>query len=265
MPRPWHNWYHCMSSTFGQWLPGDGRGFRTRHHRQHIEGDYKAPPPKGKYDEWLARSKKNMNRPPVWLPESARAQACKRIAEALHYYEVEFVDLCVTATHFHVLARFSPCETVDPMNPPTGVGGLSQDIMNTHYPWDKFKDQIETMPGYYTDDDEPESEKDKQSSSAKSPPTPVGGSPPTSIGGLSPAHHRKDGLDPHPRYLIGKTKSWASRHVKAAGLLSCTGGLFAKRGKIVPIASRQHQLAVVRYIRHHITEGGIVYSLMTAT
>jgi hypothetical protein len=33
-----------MGHTYGTWLPGDPKGFRTRHHREHIEGDYKKPP-----------------------------------------------------------------------------------------------------------------------------------------------------------------------------------------------------------------------------
>lgn len=44
---PWNDWCHCMGHTYGTWLPGDPCSFRTRHHRQHIEGDYRNPPPKG--------------------------------------------------------------------------------------------------------------------------------------------------------------------------------------------------------------------------
>ena len=39
MPRPWNNWFHCMTSAYGQWLPGDPKGWRERNHRKHIEGD----------------------------------------------------------------------------------------------------------------------------------------------------------------------------------------------------------------------------------
>lgn len=42
--QPWNDWYHIMCHTYGTWLPGDPRGFRTRHHREHVEGDYKSPP-----------------------------------------------------------------------------------------------------------------------------------------------------------------------------------------------------------------------------
>lgn len=57
---PWCDWYHIMGSTFGTWLPGDPKGFRTRHHREHVEGDYKNPPPKGTHDARWKRSKELM-------------------------------------------------------------------------------------------------------------------------------------------------------------------------------------------------------------
>ena len=39
--------YHVIWSTYGSWLPGDPRGFRTRRHRMHVEGGYRNPPPPG--------------------------------------------------------------------------------------------------------------------------------------------------------------------------------------------------------------------------
>ena len=39
---PWNDWYHVMCHTYGTWLPGDPKGFRTRHHREQVEGDYGA-------------------------------------------------------------------------------------------------------------------------------------------------------------------------------------------------------------------------------
>ena len=43
-------WFHIILTTYGAWLPGDPRGFRTRRHREHVEGDYKSPPPAGLYE-----------------------------------------------------------------------------------------------------------------------------------------------------------------------------------------------------------------------
>ena len=44
--KPWNFWYHVGSNTKGTWLTGDPRGFRSRHHREHVEGDYRrlSPP-----------------------------------------------------------------------------------------------------------------------------------------------------------------------------------------------------------------------------
>ena len=49
-------WYHIIVTTYGAWLDGDARGFRTRHHREHVEGDYKSPPPRELYAERRQRS-----------------------------------------------------------------------------------------------------------------------------------------------------------------------------------------------------------------
>ena len=106
--QPWHNWYHGMGNTYGTWPPGDGRGFRTRHHREHIEGDYKNPPPAGKYEEWLKRSRGRMGRAPVVLSMEQRRVACFEMVAKLLELKVEGVEACVTPVHFHVLARFSP-------------------------------------------------------------------------------------------------------------------------------------------------------------
>ena len=40
---PWNDWYHCTTHTYGSWLRGDRRGWRARHHREHVQGDYKNP------------------------------------------------------------------------------------------------------------------------------------------------------------------------------------------------------------------------------
>ena len=72
--EPWNHWYHCTASTYGTWLRGDPRGWRARHHREHVEGDYRNPPPPGTYAPMLAQSKKLMKRPAVHLPNEVRTQ-----------------------------------------------------------------------------------------------------------------------------------------------------------------------------------------------
>ncbi len=91
--HPWNDWYHIMFHTYGTWLPGDPKGFRTRHHRGHVEGDYKNPPPPGTYDELWKRSKHLMKRDPVWLTYEQRKLwavrcECLPIANGGHFDRV---------------------------------------------------------------------------------------------------------------------------------------------------------------------------------
>jgi hypothetical protein len=87
-------------------LRGDPRGWRARHHREHVDGDYKAPPPKGRYDALHAESKRLMKRERVTLTPEQRAVACRVMVESLLYHKVEVLAVAVSAKHWHVLARF---------------------------------------------------------------------------------------------------------------------------------------------------------------
>jgi len=95
-----------MGNTYCTWLPGDPRGFRTRHHREHVEGDYKSPPPKGKYDQRHRKSKDLMNREPVYLTPLQRTRAVEEFIRSLQKRNVETICLSIDRVHFHVLARF---------------------------------------------------------------------------------------------------------------------------------------------------------------
>jgi len=106
VPEPWNNWYHCNGNTYGTWVPGDVRGWRARHHREHCEGDNKNPPPPGTYDALAKYSRNLMTRPEVHLSIKARTRARDAMVEALHFHHIELVALCVDDHHFHLLARF---------------------------------------------------------------------------------------------------------------------------------------------------------------
>ena len=105
-PGPWHDWYHCMGHTYGTWLPGDPKGFRTRHHREHVEGDYKHPPPRGKYDQRHRHAKDLMKRDPVHLTMEQRKLIVQLLVESLQRRHLEVIVASVTEIHFHLLARF---------------------------------------------------------------------------------------------------------------------------------------------------------------
>jgi hypothetical protein len=103
--QPWNDWYHCMGNTYGTWLPGDPRGFRTRDHREHVEGDYKRPP-KENYDQRHHKSKDLMKREPVYLAPRQRARAVEEFVRSLHKRKIELICLSIDRVHFHLLARF---------------------------------------------------------------------------------------------------------------------------------------------------------------
>ena len=104
--QAWHHWYHITGSTYGTWLPGDPRGYRTRHHREHVEGDYKNPPPKGAGTSRHDHAKALLKRPPVVLAPPSRRLACDSMAEALQCHDVQPAAIAVSATHYHILAQF---------------------------------------------------------------------------------------------------------------------------------------------------------------
>lgn len=112
----WNGWYHLNGSTYGTWLRGDARGWRARHHREHVEGDYRNPPPPGKYDLMRARSESLLARAPVKLSPLARPVACKALVEKLAELGREPLACAVDDHHFHVLARFE-LPAMDPSGP----------------------------------------------------------------------------------------------------------------------------------------------------
>src|SRR5581483_3875060 len=91
--------------------PGATRGWRSRGHHEHVDGDYKNPPPKGKHDKEFEQSKKSMKRKPVALPAEARPVACKEFVEALQFHGVEVAALCIGRKHWHARVRF---QQIDP-------------------------------------------------------------------------------------------------------------------------------------------------------
>src|SRR5438876_6544463 len=93
------SWYHVIATTYGAWLYGDARGFRTRHHREHVEGDYKNPPPPGTYADLEARSRASLKRPPVVLPKPLREVVGRAILERLTGLGALSVFISVSGQH----------------------------------------------------------------------------------------------------------------------------------------------------------------------
>lgn len=187
----WRNWYHAMASTYGSWLPGDPRGFRTRKHREHVEGDYKSPPAPGRYETRHSDARRKLVRPPVVLTAAPRLVVLDEFRETLIAHEVRVVAIAVAATHLHVLARFPE----RPLKPTFNERGLE----------------------------------------------------------------RTSAIDDPVRHMMGIAKQWSAKRLVREGHFS-SGPIWGKRGKIVPIRDRSHQIKVFHYIVRHAEEGAAVWT-----
>jgi hypothetical protein len=99
-----------MCSTYGVWLRGDPRGWRTRHHREHVNGDYKHPPRAGTWESTYKRSLHLMTqagRTPITLAEPDRQLVIAKIVEALQHHHIQVLAAALGGEHLHVLAQFA--------------------------------------------------------------------------------------------------------------------------------------------------------------
>lgn len=101
-------WFHLVLSTYGAWLRGDRRGFRTRHHREHVEGDYKRPPPAGSYARLEQRSRKLVKQPAVELPARLRSVVGLALIEKLTERGAFVLCAAVARQHVHLLVKMPP-------------------------------------------------------------------------------------------------------------------------------------------------------------
>jgi hypothetical protein len=95
-----------MGNTYGTWLRGDPRGWRERHHRRHIEGDYKHPPKKEDYEALNRQSHDLMKRNAVRLERRLRWIALVAIIGSLRSDQVEVLVVSLDDHHLHLIARF---------------------------------------------------------------------------------------------------------------------------------------------------------------
>jgi hypothetical protein len=98
-------WYHIVLTTYGAWLHGDARGFRTRHHREHIEGDYKTPPPPDRYAACEQRSRGSLKQAAVELPPPLRSTVGTALKERLEGLGAFVLCMAVAGQHVHLLTK----------------------------------------------------------------------------------------------------------------------------------------------------------------
>ena len=94
--------YHISWGTYGSWLPGDPRGFRTRSHRQHIDGDYRNPPPTGKYAALHAYARDALKKPPVTIEADLQQIVALACLEQFAKEAADVSAISVDCWHVHV-------------------------------------------------------------------------------------------------------------------------------------------------------------------
>jgi len=112
-------WFHIVMSSYGSWLYGDSRGFRTRHHCEHVEGDYKNPPPAGLYAWREHNSRKSLKQPPVVFPRELRQVLGEAIRDRLAGLGAYILTIAAGGQHVHVQAKM-------PRESPRAWAGLAK-------------------------------------------------------------------------------------------------------------------------------------------
>ncbi|MGN6370953.1 MAG: hypothetical protein ACTHN5_22080 [Phycisphaerae bacterium] len=105
--RGWKDWYHCMVSTYGTWLPGDDRGWHERNHHEHVPGDYKNPPKPTKFSKgcWN-HSRDIMRHDPFYIPPAHRELIGRWLLESFRHQQISIAAIAVAETNFHALLRY---------------------------------------------------------------------------------------------------------------------------------------------------------------
>jgi hypothetical protein len=104
--QAWRDWYHCMVGTYGQWLPGDERGWRERKHHEHVSGDYHHPPVPTNFSQArLEHSKRIMNWDPYLIEPHDREAIGRLLLGSFRFQDIPLLALAVCAKNFHALLQ----------------------------------------------------------------------------------------------------------------------------------------------------------------
>jgi hypothetical protein len=106
----------CPTANLGQWLPGDDRGFRSRHHKVHSSGDYRHRPPRGKHACLERHARKSLNQPPVRLGVGQRGLVGELILHWCRSKAIRLAAVAVASAHSHLFVEL-------PVNGPAATVG----------------------------------------------------------------------------------------------------------------------------------------------
>lgn len=104
MPLPGKAWFHIIFNTRGSWLPGDPRGFRSRNHRKHSEGDYMNPPPVGQH-AGLHRVVREQSGPAVSIPPGLFGVIGQAVLDKCEQQGHRVLAAAVDEHHVHLLVE----------------------------------------------------------------------------------------------------------------------------------------------------------------
>jgi len=104
MPTPGKAWHHIIFNTRSSWLTGDPRGFRSRNHRKHSDGDYKSPPPAGQH-AGLHRMVREASRSAVKLPKQLWPVIGEAVLDKCVEQDHRVLVIAVDAMHVHLLVE----------------------------------------------------------------------------------------------------------------------------------------------------------------
>jgi len=110
MATPGKQWFHITIGTLNNWLPGDPRGWRSRHHKRHSSGDHRNPPPPGEHAA-LHRYAKSISGDAVVVPKALRVVIGQTMLAHLQSLEHELLVISVGGMHTHLQVQL-PFESV---------------------------------------------------------------------------------------------------------------------------------------------------------
>ena len=108
MNEPWRDWYHCIVGTYGQWLPGDMRGWCERDHHEHVPGRRSRPPVRTPFNNArLAHSQEIMRWSAYRISAENREIIGGLLVEGFGLQHIGVVALAVCEKNFHALIQIS--------------------------------------------------------------------------------------------------------------------------------------------------------------
>jgi hypothetical protein len=104
-------WFHTQIWCYGNWLPGDPRGFRSDNHRIHSSGDYKHRPPTGEHAALHHHAQQSLTQPPVQLSPFHFPIALEAMRRWFMLQSLPLLAVSVGAQHSHLLCRLPAART----------------------------------------------------------------------------------------------------------------------------------------------------------